>query len=100
MKDLLGELQKLQKETIDIVSSVTENIYKQQFHSDLSPLGWHLGHCTYTESYWIREQLLGQHTIDGSLKSLYVPELNTKSSRGASLPDKSELLEWPKITKE
>jgi ergothioneine biosynthesis protein EgtB len=98
MNELLQELQSLQNEVVNIVSSIPENNYQKQFHPDLSPIGWHLGHCVYTESYWIREQLLGQQTIDDSLKSLYVPELSHKPSRGLSLPDKTELLDWAKQT--
>lgn len=98
MKELLEELQALQNEVVNIVSSVTEKNYHQQFHPDLSPIGWHLGHCVYTESYWIREQLIGEQTIDDSLKSLYVPELSHKPSRSSALPDKAVLLEWAKQT--
>lgn len=28
-----------------------------QYHPDLSPVGWHLGHCMYTEIFWIRKKL-------------------------------------------
>jgi len=98
MRNLIDELQSLQNETVNIVSSVAEKDYRQQFHPDLSPIGWHLGHCIFTESYWIKEQLLGKQVVDDSLKSLYVPELSTKQSRGSVLPDKSELLEWAKNT--
>lgn len=98
MNSLLRELQELQNETVNIVSSVAEQDYKQQFHPDLSPIGWHLGHSVYTESYWIREQLLGKQTIDASLKSLYIPELSNKQSRGSALPDKTEFLEWARTT--
>ena len=58
MKKLIATFRLLQNEVIDIVSSVTEEHYKKQFHPDLSPIGWHLGHCIFTESYWIKNQLL------------------------------------------
>jgi len=96
MKELLEELHALQNEVVNIVSSIPEKNHQQQFHPDLSPIGWHLGHCVYTESYWIREQLLGQQAIDDSLKSLYVPELSHKPSRSSALPEKTELLYWAK----
>lgn len=98
MKELLEELPALQNEVINIISSIPENKYHQQFHPDLSPIGWHLGHCIYTETYWIREQLLNQQTIDDSLKSLYVPELSNKKLRGAALSEKAELLDWARTT--
>jgi len=68
--------------------------FKIQFHSDLSPLGWHLGHCVYTETYWIREQLLGVSSPDQKLKVNYVPELADKSDRAGTLPDHAELCQW------
>jgi ergothioneine biosynthesis protein EgtB len=96
MNELFKELHSLQDEVIKIVSSVSEKDYHQQFHPDLSPIGWHLGHCVYTELYWIREELLEQQTSDDSLKSLYVPELSHKPSRGAALPEKKVLIDWAK----
>ena len=57
MRNLIDELQSLQNETVNIVSAVAEKDYHQQFHPDLSPIGWHLGHCIYTESFWVKEQL-------------------------------------------
>lgn len=94
MINLLQELQQLQNEVIHLVQSVSEENFLLQFHPDLSPIGWHLGHCIYTESYWVREQLLNQTASDDSLKSLYVPELSEKSSRSAALPNKSDLVTW------
>jgi len=65
-----------------------------QYHSDLSPLGWHLGHCVYTETYWLKEQLLSISSPDQKLKAHYVPELAKKSDRSKALPDYSELCQW------
>jgi ergothioneine biosynthesis protein EgtB len=96
MKALLKQLQILQDETINIVNSVPDDYYSQQFHTDLSPIGWHLGHCVFTESYWILDQLLDEQTLDESLKALYVPELSNKQLRGASIPDKDNLIKWAK----
>ena len=98
MNELIEELQSLQNEMIDIISTVKTSDYQQQFHPDLSPIGWHLGHCVYTEEYWIKDQLLDMQTISDSLKSIYVPELSQKQLRGSALPEKHELLEWAKRT--
>ena len=97
LKALLEELQALQDEVIKLVNNIPENDLKKQFHADLSPLGWHLGHCVFIELYWIKEQCLNE-TIDDALKSLYFPELSDKPSRGAILPDKEEMLAWVKQT--
>ena len=94
MSKLIPTFRLLQNEAIDIVSAVAEEHYHKQFHPDLSPIGWHFGHCVFTESYWIKEQLLGKKVGDDSLRSLYVPELSPKQSRGAALPEKNKMLAW------
>lgn len=93
LESLLNELQLLQNEVIDIVSDIAEEDYDKQFHPDLSPIGWHLGHCIFIELYWIRERCL-QQSVEDSIKSLYIPEMSYKPSRGAGLPEKTVLLEW------
>ena len=98
MKKLIATFRLLQNEVIDIVSFVTEEHYKKQFHPDLSPIGWHLGHCIFTESYWIKNQLLEKKIADETLTSLYLPELSVKKSRGEVLPKKNKMLAWAKET--
>lgn len=98
MKHLLSTLQSLQNEAIQIVGTVADSDYQQQFHPDLSPIGWHLGHCVYTETYWIQERLLGKQIVTDELKSIYVPELSIKRTRGTALPDKQALLSWAEQT--
>ena len=71
-----------------------------QYHPDLSPLGWHLGHCVYTEIYWIREQLLGLAILDQTLKSHYVPELAKRSNRGKALPEHPDLCQWARMNQQ
>lgn len=66
------------------------------YHVDMSPTGWHLGHCVYTEIFWLRQQLLGLATVDVDLQACYMPELSAKSQRGKRLPDYAELVEWAK----
>jgi iron(II)-dependent oxidoreductase len=68
--------------------------YNIQYHPDLSPLGWHLGHCVYTETHWIRDQVFGISSPDQKLKTHYVPELAYKSGRAGALPDHAELCQW------
>lgn len=91
---LLDQLKQLQNEIRQLVCAVPEADYDKQFHHDLSPIGWHLGHCVYTETYWVQEQLLNKITVANELKSIYVPELSIKNMRGAALPDRSELVAW------
>ncbi|MCG8380353.1 MAG: SUMF1/EgtB/PvdO family nonheme iron enzyme [Proteobacteria bacterium] len=100
MSMLFRQLQQLQQETIDLVNRISSTEFNQQFHPDLSPVGWHLGHCVYTETYWIRERVLEKTGLEQSIKDLYVPELSNKRSRGSALPEKEELIEWAKNTQQ
>ena len=76
----------------------TNSDHTIQYHQDLSPIGWHLGHCIYTENYWIREVLLNNGTGDDTATTLYVPENMEKSKRGGALPQQQELYEWAQCT--
>lgn len=96
-RQLINELQHYQALVFDLCQQ-DKNNYRQQYHSGLSPTGWHLGHCIYTESYWIREMFLEQTTTDDALATLYNPVLSDKTKRGESLPDYNELCIWAKKT--
>lgn len=93
-EDLLTLLQQLQYSIIDIAMGVPEHDYRTQYHPDLSPLGWHLGHCVFTEIYWLREVLLGEPAQNSLLTSFYVPELSPKTCRGNKLPPRDDMCRW------
>ncbi len=90
---LLAQFSAQQKIVLDLCEKHPE-IFNIQYHPDLSPLGWHLGHCVYTENYWIRQQLLDTPLADEQLQSLYVPELANKIERAGALPDHADLCSW------
>lgn len=71
-----------------------------QYHTDLSPLGWHLGHCVYMETSWIRDKLLQMETNIDQTHSQYIAELSRKSERNKNLPDYSELHYWCQTTQQ
>ena len=79
---------------LDHIRDFGEQNYSFRFHPDLSPAGWHLGHCIFTESYWIRERWLAMESIDPDLKRLYVPELSSKPARGERIAPYRQLLDW------
>jgi len=70
--------------------------YRTQYHTDLSPLGWHVGHCVFIESYWLREVILGDDSLTADLAWLYIPENIVKPKRGPALPPIDEHLQWCK----
>lgn len=72
----------------------TKDNYRKQFHPDLSPIGWHIGHCIHTENYWIREKLLEQENAGEKSGTLFVPENSDKLTRGSRLPDHEDLYYW------
>lgn len=78
----------------DTVRRVPDEDCSRQYHPDLSPLGWHLGHCIFTEIYWVQEVLLNNSSRSEALKTLYVPELSPKPGRAAALPDAPALCAW------
>jgi iron(II)-dependent oxidoreductase len=45
--------------TLDLFGKIDRNTLCQQAHADFSPLGWHLGHIAFVESFWIREHCAG-----------------------------------------
>jgi iron(II)-dependent oxidoreductase len=90
----LQALRDVQHELLALVEPLPEAELRQQFHADLSPLGWHLGHSVFVETFWICERLLGDRRPTGSQHDLYFPELSPKHVRGDRLPPKRELLDW------
>ncbi|MEE9552131.1 MAG: DinB family protein, partial [Gammaproteobacteria bacterium] len=94
---LLEQLQQQQQCVLNHCIQTQPN-YKIQYHPDLSPAGWHLGHCIFTENYWVKEVLLAVAACDEALKSLYIPENSPKAERGKALPEYHELCEWAENT--
>jgi len=78
----------------DTLGRVPDEDWCRQYHPDLSPLGWHLGHCIFTEIFWVREVLLKDSSRSEALKALYVPELSPKPGRATALPDARTLSAW------
>lgn len=81
MKDLLEQLSYFQTLVLNTVTATDDTAYAKQFHPSLSPIGWHLGHCIFTENYWLRERLLGVEKTRHKLMCIYEPSLSPKSER-------------------
>lgn len=76
----------------NIIENLNDEDYRKQFHEELSPLGWHLGHCLYIENYWLREVLDNDNKLTKKLDQLYIPENCPKPERGAKLPKREALI--------
>lgn len=93
LKQQLLRLQRYQQLVRGSVAGFSHAAAQQQFHPDLSPAGWHLGHCVYTEQYWI-DEVARQQPLAAELRTLYVPEYAPKPERGKRLPTTEKLLAW------
>lgn len=92
--DTLEQLEAVQGLINDTGRRLNEADYRRQYHTDLSPLGWHVGHCAFLETFWLRETLLGDDRATTGLHELYFPENMPKPERGAALPGHGTHIEW------
>lgn len=67
---------------------------RRQYHPDLSPLSWHLGHVFFVETYWLREVICGDAKATTAWHDLFFPERNAKPSRRHRLPPLADILDW------
>ena len=96
---LIEQLTDVQNNMLAIFQQQCVADFMVQYHPALSPVGWHLGHCVYTEIFWIQERLLGISTdIDEKLRQYYIPESSPKEQRKFNLPEFSELVQWASTT--
>ena len=85
-------LRGIQNKMRQLVESLDDKNFRTQFHSELSPVGWHLGHCAFMEDFWLHEIIQGNKRFTKKLKKLYIPENCPRHKRGAKLPESKKLL--------
>ncbi len=85
-------LRAIQNKIKKVFEGMSDIHYRLQYHHDLSPAGWHLGHTMFIENYWLHQVILNddQYTKD---TSLYIPANCPKPERGPRLPPVNTLLE-------
>ena len=86
-------LRAIQNKTRELFEGMDDETYRSQFHQDLSPIGWHLGHCMYIENYWLHEVVQNSNQLTKKLDQLYIPENCPKPKRGKKLPKLKTLIE-------
>ena len=91
---LLGELRLARELVTALAEPLDDDGYRRQFHPELSALGWHLGHCTYIETYWLQEVILQDTTHTAPVRQLYIAGQTPKPARGELLPARPVLLQW------
>jgi iron(II)-dependent oxidoreductase len=88
---LIGELAGVQRQSLELLGRLSHDEACTQYHPDLSPLAWHVGHMAFVESYWIREIVLGNDRQTAPFESLYRPELSPKAERGDRLRGQTDM---------
>lgn len=85
---LIDRLQQLQRTVLALAAPLSDAECRRQYHPDLSPLGWHVGHTIFTEDLWLHAQ-----TPDAAEHALYQPQNSVKAGRGRRLPERTTLLD-------
>lgn len=87
-----------QQDRILVMGTSLLSDFRQQFHQNLSPLGWHCGHCAHTENFWLMQAGAGSSTLDEPCDSTAIFSTHgiERERRAPSLPPASELLLWLK----
>ena len=91
---LLNELRLARELVTALAEPLDDDGYRRQFHPQLSPLGWHLGHCTYIESYWLQEVIQQDARFTQPVRQLYIAGETPKPARGELLPSLQAQLQW------
>jgi iron(II)-dependent oxidoreductase len=92
--ELLDELRMAQDLVTALAGQLDEDSFRRQFHRELSPLGWHLGHCTYIECYWLQEIVQQDNRFTAPVRELYTPPLTPKPERGQKIPAPDVMQQW------
>ena len=90
---LVDHLRDVQEALLEFTARTAGDDYRTQPHSDLSPIGWHLGHTVFIENFWLQETLLDDDRTTAPTRNLYLPQNTHKATRGGNLPPKGELLD-------
>lgn len=89
--DALGQAQAL---VLALVEDADDDTFRRQFHADLSPIGWHLGHCIFIECFWLHEKVRGDDSVTAPIADFYTPPRTPRPERGRRLPRRGDLLAW------
>jgi len=90
----LDRLAELQRQTLSLLAGHDDTTCRRQHHPELSPLSWHVGHCAFVETHWLRERVRGEAVLGAPHHTLYLPENTPKTRRPAGLPPRADLAGW------
>lgn len=89
---MLAQFRALHHHLLRLIDGLDDAEYRRQYHSDLSPAGWHLGHCLWVENHWLRAVVLGDDRTTRHDARYYQPQYSPKPERGARLPPRDAQL--------
>ncbi|WP_018953287.1 SUMF1/EgtB/PvdO family nonheme iron enzyme [Thioalkalivibrio sulfidiphilus] len=89
----LTRLRAVQHRLRALIAPLDDETCRTRFHPDLSPLGWHLGHCAYVENHWLRKVLLRDDRLTRKQRDLFASQPIHGPRGERALPDKQRLLD-------
>lgn len=91
---LMKRLEQMQSQLLQVVKRLGDATYRQRPHPQLSPAGWHLGHCIYTEARWLHAAVPGRPPPPRKTRELYDAMHSPKEERHLRLPPFTQLMSW------
>ncbi len=74
-------MQQCRTSTLALFKGMDAATFRHQPHPDFSPVGWHLGHIAYIESFWLLEHCAGLTPLFPEYKRLFAADGLPKSER-------------------
>lgn len=90
---LRADMSACRQSTLEFAQQLSETEFRQQAHTDFSPIGWHLGHIAFTESLWLLEHLQQQRCPYPQYQTLFAADGLPKAER-ENLPALSTILRF------
>jgi formylglycine-generating enzyme required for sulfatase activity len=91
-------LEECRNKTLSLFVDVDAATFSSQAHHDFSPVGWHLGHIAYIESFWILEHSAGLPCLFPQYHKLFAADGLPKSQR-VQLPEIAEIIDYLKTVR-
>ena len=99
LKDYIAfALEECRNKTLSLFVDVDAATFCSQAHHDFSPVGWHLGHIAYIESFWVLENMADLPCLFPQYRQLFAADGLPKSQR-VQLPQIEEIIYYLKIVR-
>lgn len=94
--DLQTAMQARRSLTLQLFEDLDPQTFRQQAHSDFSPVGWHLGHIGYTEAKWVLQHMAHLPMPWPQYHKLFAADGLPKHER-QNLPEYSEIVDYLQV---